>query len=99
MNFGHHIFQGMDLAFASPFYPANGRKPILDIKPLSSSTLNRKLSSQKTSPCMATVATQTSQVSLPIPIPIPSIIYFFPLYFKPLLLHNKCLSSRHMTLC
>ncbi|XP_062155970.1 probable plastid-lipid-associated protein 10, chloroplastic [Alnus glutinosa] len=51
----------MDLAFASPFYPANGRKPILDIKPLSSSTLNRKLSSQKTSPCMATVATQTSQ--------------------------------------
>ena len=54
-------FQEMDLAFASPLHAANGRKPVFDTKPLSS-TLHRKLSSQKASPCMAIVATQTSQV-------------------------------------
>ncbi|KAK9269753.1 hypothetical protein L1049_001531 [Liquidambar formosana] len=52
----------MDLVFASLLYPT-GKKSIYETKPFSS-TLNstRKLSTQKTFPCLATVATtQTTQ--------------------------------------
>ncbi|KAG2725822.1 hypothetical protein I3760_01G084400 [Carya illinoinensis] len=50
----------MDLAFASSLYPSNGKRAVFEVKPFSSK-LRRKLSYQKISPCLATVAAQTSQ--------------------------------------
>lgn len=52
----------MDLAFVPPLYPPKGNRAIYEVKPFSSS-LHRNLYSQRTSPCLATAATQTSQAS------------------------------------
>ena len=53
----------MDLAFVPPLYPPKGNRAIYEVKPFSSA-LHRNLYSQRTSPCLATAATQTSQVFL-----------------------------------
>ncbi|KAK7856604.1 putative plastid-lipid-associated protein 10 [Quercus suber] len=50
----------MDLAFVPPLYPPKGNRAIYEVKPFSSA-LHRNLHSQRTSPCLATAATQTSQ--------------------------------------
>ncbi|XP_050289229.1 probable plastid-lipid-associated protein 10, chloroplastic isoform X2 [Quercus robur] len=52
----------MDLAFVPPLYPPKGNRAIYEVKPFSSA-LHRNLYSQRTSPCLATAATQTSQAS------------------------------------
>ncbi|XP_065626961.1 probable plastid-lipid-associated protein 10, chloroplastic isoform X2 [Quercus suber] len=52
----------MDLAFVPPLYPPKGNRAIYEVKPFSSA-LHRNLHSQRTSPCLATAATQTSQAS------------------------------------
>ncbi|KAK7856606.1 putative plastid-lipid-associated protein 10 [Quercus suber] len=50
----------MDLAFVPPLYPPKGNRAIYEVKPFSSA-LHRNLYSQRTSPCLATAATQTSE--------------------------------------
>ncbi|KAL0012830.1 hypothetical protein SO802_007938 [Lithocarpus litseifolius] len=52
----------MDLAFVPPLYPPKGNRAISEVKPFSSA-VHRNLYSQRTFPCLATAATQTSQSS------------------------------------
>jgi len=67
----------MDLAFVPPLYPPKGNRAIYEFKPFSSA-LPRNLYSQRTSPCLATAATQTSQVFLlnPLELIFQLFIYF-----------------------
>ena len=68
----------MDLAFMPPLYPPKGNRAIYEVKPFSSA-LHRNLYSQRTSPCLATAATQTSQVFLlnPLELIFQLFIYFW----------------------
>lgn len=52
----------MNLAFVPQLYPPNGKRAIYEVKPFGSA-FHRNLYSQRMSPCLATVATQTSQAS------------------------------------
>jgi hypothetical protein len=53
----------MSLAFVPQLYPPIGKRAIYEVKPFGSA-FHRNLYSQRMSPCLATVVTQTSQVFL-----------------------------------
>ena len=71
----------MDLAFVPPLYPPKGNIAIYEVKPFSSA-VHRTLYSQRTSPCLATAATQTSQVFLlnPLALIFQLFVYFWKNY-------------------
>ena len=75
--FWFFFLKDMDLAFVPPLYPPIGNRAIYEVKPFSSA-LHRNLHSQRTSPCLATAATQTSQVFLlnPLELIFQLFIYF-----------------------